>query len=428
MLRARSTAGFVLCLLAAGCSNALGFDDVSFAEPAAQDAASVVGQDAGGDAKAALLPDAGGPDSAKQGSGGASGSGPVQDSAAPAPDTGGNAPQCSNGVCDNGETCTSCPQDCGACINHACTADPPAGAALPPPLPKYSGGTCPALHGGTNDLISAGQARQLQIAVPSNPPPQPGERLPIIFLWHWTGGTGKSFIDNSQAQSAVDAQRFIAIAPEAGGTSKPLFKWPSTLLDSEARLQEELTFFDDMLACAAESFPQLSNTCVSTAGVSAGGLWVPQLASRRGQYLSSFISMSGGVGGGAAKPWGNPAHKMPSLVLWGGDCDQCSAGGFTIHFKDTSHALQAGVSGQGAFQVECVHSCCHTEPPFEAPAGLTKYAGLWSFVFDHPYWLAPGDSPYKPGIPFDKGLPAWCGPAPGTAPSPGALACPGPAC
>ncbi|MBI5531601.1 MAG: hypothetical protein HY898_02725 [Deltaproteobacteria bacterium] len=312
--------------------------------------------------------------------------------------------------------------------DHACNHDPPANAPLPAAYPAYSGGACPTLAAGTNNITSSGVARQLQLALPANPPPQPGEKLPLVFLWHWMGGSGQSFINNAEVQKAVDQQRFVAIAPESGGSSKPPFRWPSTLLDSDARLQEELVFFDDMLTCAAQSIPAINHNCVSTAGVSAGGLWTAQVAGRRSQYLASFVSMSGGVGGGVAKPWANPSHRLPGLVLWGGACDQCSASGFTIHFQDTSKALESALAGQGNFLVECVHSCCHAEPPFEAPPGLSKYAGMWDFIFDHPYWLGAGESPYSGGIPFQKGLPHWCGPGPGSAPPPGALQCPGPAC
>jgi hypothetical protein len=39
--------------------------------------------------------------------------------------------------------------------------------------------------------------------------------------------------------------------------------------------------------------------------------------------------------------------------------------------------------------------------------GESKYAGMWEFAMDHPYWLAAGDSPYKTdGLP--PTLPAWC--------------------
>ena len=40
--------------------------------------------------------------------------------------------------------------------------------------------------------------------------------------------------------------------------------------------------------------------------------------------------------------------------------------------------------------------------------GLTNFAGLWDFVFDHPYWLKEGESPYtSDGI--RSSLPAWSG-------------------
>ena len=38
---------------------------------------------------------------------------------------------------------------------------------------------------------------------------------------------------------------------------------------------------------------------------------------------------------------------------------------------------------------------------------MTQYAAFWDFVYDHPYWLPEGESPYKAnGLP--SSFPAWC--------------------
>lgn len=281
-----------------------------------------------------------------------------------------------------------------------CKSDPPAGADLASPPPGYSGGSCPALMPGLNTFPSMGNDRSFILVTPSNP--DPNENLPVIFLWHWLGGSANDFLEKGQVQMAADQQRFIAVIPESKGDIQ--FKWPFNVADSQARLDEELTFFDDMLSCVSEQFKVNSN-CVSSAGVSAGALFTDQLAGFRGQYLSSIISLSGGVGGNLIKPWTQPEHKMPALVLWGGPTDQCF---FVMNFEETSKTLEKSLDDGGHFYLECVHNCGHAEPPLDAPAGMTNFAALWQFVFDHPYWLKPGSSPYtSDGIP--KELPTWCG-------------------
>jgi predicted esterase len=305
----------------------------------------------------------------------------------------------------------------------ACNQTPPAGATLAPAPPPYSGGTCPMLVAGKNAIKSTGHARSFLLAVPKDL--KPDEVLPVVFLWYWLGGSSDDFYNKGEVQAAVDTQRFLAVIPDA--KSDEIFKWPFNVGDTPARQEEEYKFFDDMLSCVSAQF-NVNRNCVSTAGVSAGALFTDQLASARSQYLASAISLSGGVGDGSShqlvRPWGTPVHKVPMLILWGGPLDMC----IVINFQTASHNLEAALQKDGHFFLECVHNCKHGEPPMEAPPGLSKYASLWRFIFDHPYWLAPGDSPYKTGgIPTDAGFPAWCGiGAHGAVPRTGS--CPPPGC
>ncbi len=302
-----------------------------------------------------------------------------------------------------------------------CNQAPPPGAKLAPPPPSYSGGTCPTLVAGENMISSTGHSRSFLLVLPTDL--QPDEVLPVVFLWYWLGGSSEDFLEKGEVQSAVDTQRFLAVIPDKKGDL--VFDWPFNVSDSAARQEEEYRFFDDMLSCVSAQFHVNSN-CVASAGVSAGALFTDQLASGRSQYLASALSLSGGVGQpgeGLVKPWGNPAHALPMLVLWGGPLDIC----IVINFQTASHNLESALSSDGNFFLECIHNCKHGEPPFDPPPGLSKYAGLWRFVFDHPYWLAPGDSPYKTtGIPTDAGYPSWCGigahsavPRTGSCPPPG---------
>ena len=282
-------------------------------------------------------------------------------------------------------------------INVDCRDEPPAGAELPPPLPTY-GGECPLLVPGLNSIDSTGNAREFLLILPDDLEPE--ENLPVVFLWHWLGGDADAFLEQGDVQTAVNEFRFAAVIPEEKGDL--LFRWPFTILDPEPRVQEEYQFFDDMLACVAEQYT-IEENCISSAGVSAGGLFTSQLASGRGEYLASFLSLSGGTGGAAVKPWGGSSHKMPAMVLWGGAMDFCVA----VDFNATSLDLEMNLDDEGHFILECIHDCMHSAPPFDMGAGETAFAPMWQFVTAHPYWLEDGQSPYVSGIP--EGIPQWCG-------------------
>ncbi|MBI5501651.1 MAG: hypothetical protein HY907_15510 [Deltaproteobacteria bacterium] len=289
-----------------------------------------------------------------------------------------------------------------------CADEPPPGAELPDPLPSYAL-ECPTLVPGRNTITSTGAAREFLLVVPAAP--VSAESFPVIVLWHWLGGEAANFVETGEVQVAADAQRFLAVVPEAKG-DLPM-KWPFGLWDVEGRVNEEVRFFDDMLACVAEQFA-VNRNCVSTVGVSAGGLWVPQLAQRRSRILASFLVLSGGVGqdGDWLNPvrgWVPAGHHLPALVLWGGPTDFCG-----LEFQSTSRHLEDGLVAGGHFLVECVHNCSHAVPPFVPPPGESTYAFLWRFAFDHPYWLRDGESPYQvTGLP--AGAPEWCGLGAGSA-------------
>jgi hypothetical protein len=195
--------------------------------------------------------------------------------------------------------------------------------------------------------------------------------------------------------------------------------------ESQARIDEEYTFFDDMLSCVSAQF-NVNAGCVSSVGVSAGALFTDQLVGARSEYLSSFLSLSGGVDYGSSiallRPWTPPSHHVPGLVLWGGADDDC----FFIQFQPASQMLEQDLEQGCEFILECVHNCGHSEPPFTAAEGLSTYAALWEFVLNHPYWLPPGTSPFTThGLP--PGMPSWCAIGPGNA-VPRTGACNGPGC
>lgn len=296
-----------------------------------------------------------------------------------------------------------------------CEAPPPVGAPTPVIPPPPTAG-CPTLAPGANQLTSGSRTRSFLLVVPAGL--TPAERPPVLFMWHWLGGSAQSFRDRGEVQAAADAQRFIAVLPVSVGatvlgTSFDT-RWPFDITQTQARMNEEFRFFDDMLGCVAAQYP-INPSCVSSIGVSAGALFTGQLAQARAQTLASFVSLSGGTGASIIKPWAGAARPLPGLVLWGGDGPPTMDGvkdilgcfGIGMDFSVASRNLESGLTSGGHFVVECRHNCGHVEPPLTPPAGVSKYAGIWEFALDHPFWLPAGQSPWTTeGLP--AALPSWC--------------------
>ncbi len=292
----------------------------------------------------------------------------------------------------------------------SCTTPPPPGAPQPPPLPAYSGGSCPTLVAGDNAIMSSGAARRFTLVVPAGFDPET-ERLPIFFMWHHIGGDASSMVSNGMAQEAADDMRVLVAIPEKkGDVTLPIanvdLAWPYMDFSTPARVEQEAVLFDDILACLAAQYP-VNEQCVSTVGVSAGALWTSQLIQRRSERLASALIISGGIGptggfGGFAdlRGWGGNPRAIPVLYGWGGSSDTCGG----INFARASDNLGGKLATGGNFVIECVHNCGHAAPPVDPAVGLPI---LYRFALEHPYWLPAGRSPWgETGLP--EGSPDWC--------------------
>jgi hypothetical protein len=300
-------------------------------------------------------------------------------------------------------------------FKYRCQAPIPPGSPLPaePALPAAG---CPTLVPGANTITSGGGTRSFLLVLPANL--QADEQLPVLFMWHWLKGSADDFLMRGDVQAAADEQRFIGVLPVSIGATVLLLNldtdWPFDITQSQARMDQEFLFFDDMLACVEQQL-HINTSCVSTVGVSAGALFTDQLIQARSNMLASFMSLSGGVNDTIIKPWNSAAHALPGIVLWGGDGPPAMDGskdilgclGLGMDFSVASHDLEQGLTANHDFMIECRHNCGHVEPPLDPPPGLTKYAAIWKFALDHPFYLAAGDSPYlQTGLP--DGFPAWC--------------------
>jgi hypothetical protein len=254
---------------------------------------------------------------------------------------------------------------------------------------------------GTNMMMSRGMQRSFILALPSDY--TPSRSYPLAFGWHWLNASGGSFLDKAEGQIAIDRMQFILAMPNATGMFS--FTWPATPLDI-AQSDVDLTFFDDMLACITEQY-NINRNCVASIGVSAGGLWTTYLGTQRGEYLNVVESLSGGIGDTGGVPyflWQETNHKYAGLVLWGGPSDW-----LVISFSSASMRYSSELRSHGHFAYECEHTSGHGVPPIEPVGDLPRFAPLWQFILDHPYWVPAGQSRYTTEGPPPTN-PTWCRP------------------
>lgn len=300
------------------------------------------------------------------------------------------------------------PEDRGAPSTDAA----PAGPRDPPPLPRYSHGMCPRLVGApTSDAAvnmgfrTGSQRRNFRLVVPRSY--DGTSDWPVLFAYHWLNASSNSFVRTGELESATEEMRFIAVVPDRlendRGDRTYLFDWPFV---ETWGAEAELTFFDDLLACVGTQY-RVDRRRVHAVGVSAGALWVTYLSTTpRVNHLASVESLSGGLGEQPpvwSMEWRPQPNKFPAIVLWGGASDWLG-----LSFDQASRRYRDALVRDRHFVVQCVHSMGHMVPPVDRPPeGGTRFRGLWQFLLDHPYGLAPGASPYlTAGLP--RSLPPWC--------------------
>jgi dienelactone hydrolase len=276
----------------------------------------------------------------------------------------------------------------------------------PPPLPEpaapppYSGGTCPALVAGRNTIESGGLARGVELYLPAAP-----VNAPVFFVWHGVGDTARNIAAFFQASSAARNDGVIVVAPHdlcaSGHTAlcNQLNVWGYEGGQTRRR-EADLALFDDLLSCLSAQY-DVDPRRVWSAGFSAGGLWTTYLALHRSQYLAAAAILSGGTG--AWVPYVAPEHRLPLLLVWGGETDVYMQG--VVKFFEMMRALVGHAQEDGLFFVACDHGLGHT-----VPGGATTW--IYRFLFDHPWngesspYLADGLPGAYPGYCAVQALPA----------------------
>lgn len=275
-----------------------------------------------------------------------------------------------------------------------CGEAPPMGAPVPPGPPGYSGGACPAFVPGYNvGFTAGGLTREFALIVPNDV--DDTGTYPLVFAWYHISGNAMDFVNDIQGQALADAARAIIVIPQDTGMFETV--WPDTPLDI-GQSGVDLAMFDDLYACISQQYA-INTNCVSSLGVSAGGLWTSYLGSVRGQHLASNLTISGGHPDEFVGPWWpwNSPRKFAGLVMWGGPTDVLG-----IDFHAASQNLVGDYVGSNHFVLRCEHAGGHGVPP--AGDGDPLQTAL-HFVRNHPFWLD-GASPLDMGFP--PFYPSYC--------------------
>ncbi len=261
---------------------------------------------------------------------------------------------------------------CAAC-------DPsPAPDATPAenPFGETAAATCPNFATGEVALTVGGLDRRLRVELPTDP-----EGAPVVFAWHWLGGTATQALD-WMGMRALASAGYIVVAPETSGLP---FEWD--FADSSDN-NPDLALFDTALVCLWEQH-RIDADRVYTTGMSAGGLMSTFLTLHRAEVLAASAPFSGGA---FDNDYRTPAADVPVLLTWGGPSD--TYGGFD--FAAASENLAENLEADGHFVLPCVHDLGHW-PPSEAPDMALSF-------FDTHRRGEP--SPWVDSPPI--GLPGWC--------------------
>ena len=236
---------------------------------------------------------------------------------------------------------------------------------------------CPVFEDGTVSLEVDGETRDVEVVLPDDP-----EGAPLVFAWHWLGGTAQQTLSWMGLDGLAD-EGAIVLAPESTGI--PSVEWD---VISSAEQSVDIALFDALLSCAWEQF-QVDTTRVHATGMSAGGLFTSFLSFHRADVLVSTLPFSGGVG---APYYATPAREIPMMLVWGGPSD--TYGGYDFH--SATMEMSERLQDDGHFVVECMHQLGHN-PPEEAAEMA------WSFFSAH---TEVSGAPWESGLP--DGLPSWC--------------------
>ncbi|MCC6751736.1 MAG: hypothetical protein IT371_29055 [Deltaproteobacteria bacterium] len=261
---------------------------------------------------------------------------------------------------------------------------------------------CGLVVGENKNFTIGGRSRRFFIEL-VNVPSGHAKPLPVVFAYHYLGGTPEDF-RKATVPSPANKPFILAMPAAVDKTKFPMWDFktdPATSVD--------LKFFDEMLVCLSRQFTIDTNR-IHAMGFSMGAQWINYLVAHRGDLLASFAQASGGVLSLAKTDpnyfecpmttlLGKLAKKPAGLVAWGGANDKSD----TYSFHQGSLDAIKLYHDSGHFLVRCTHAYAHNWPPDD----FTKF--ILMFFEDHPKGVNP--EPYVLGLPkqtpFSGPYPSW---------------------
>jgi predicted esterase len=276
-----------------------------------------------------------------------------------------------------------------------------------------------ALGEGLNEGFEvASRARSFQLLLPDQVETEDGP-WPVVVLWHGYGQPIEEVVDLVSSLVSGEEFPFIAVLPESvpfGLTTDPMgFEWDMLLYDQPAgRGSEELTFYDELIACLDEAYG-VDSERIHVMGFSAGGIMANMLAVGRAEEIASLVTYSGANFADETQelcmgplctiwPAYDTTNKFTVLWAWGGESDIYTiAGLMTVNFNDHANKSIAWYNGNGHDVVACDHGGGHVLP---TDLGGPQFV---EFFKDHPLGTHP--TAYASDFPAD--YPGYCVVEPG---------------
>jgi dienelactone hydrolase len=240
--------------------------------------------------------------------------------------------------------------------------------------PGWDATGCEAIEDGRITMDIDGDSRDIEFVFPDNP-----EGAPVVFAWHWLGGTANQTLDWMRMASLAN-EGAIVVAPESTGLQG--IEWD---IVGQPEVSVDIALFDRVLACLHDQ-QDIDTGRITTTGMSAGGLMSSYLILYRSDVLSAAAPFSGGI----EPAWySTPEVDIPVLLTWGGPSD--TYGGYSFH--TSTLAFSESLQNDGHIVVECMNDLGHLPPDDAAEMA-------WAF-----FEAAPLTEGFE-GVP--AGLPGYC--------------------
>ncbi len=244
------------------------------------------------------------------------------------------------------------------------------------PLQPLSSGACPDFEtSGRKTFVSGGIERQVHVYIPE----YRRADMPALFFWHPLGASAGMVANLMRAQTLADQFETVFVLPQA--QSDEPYEWQFYVDDGGL----DAVLYDDLRACVVQELG-VDPLRVTSAGMSAGGLWNSWMTMHRADTLATTLVMSGGTG--QVVYYDTPNADIPVMVMWGGEADTFSLGARTVDFHAQSVQFSERLQADGHFVVECDHGEGHTIPL--TGIGVIP-AWLTSHVFGEPSPFEDGD-------------------------------------